>query len=350
MTDIWFCLPGLLEAWFLILTGDFLRYFLSAGGVFLVLWIWRRDHLLHRRIQATFPETAQMRREFAYSLSTVLVFSVVGLGIFLGKDAGIWRIYDDIGEWGWGYYALSIVVAIVAHDAFFYWTHRLMHNRRLSRTIHRTHHLSHNPSPWAAFTFDPAEALVQALFLPVFLLIVPIHGSAVMVFLIHMIVRNALGHSGFEVMPRGMATHPVFGCVTTVTHHDLHHSAPTGNYGLYFTWWDRVMGTEHPGYRDRYVQVTEGESARLANKGKTATWAAGAALVSCLVAAAEAGAQPPTILGDWATAGYEARVEIARCEDEAAPCGTIVWLWDPIDEHGTEAPPDPAFTRRVTAR
>lgn len=29
-------------------------------------------------------------------------------------------------------------------------------------------------------------------------------------------------------------------------HHDLHHAQAGWNYGLYFTWWDRLMGAEHP--------------------------------------------------------------------------------------------------------
>ena len=27
------------------------------------------------------------------------------------------------------------------------------------------------------------------------------------------------------------------------------------NFGLYFTWWDRWMGTEHPRYHERFESV-----------------------------------------------------------------------------------------------
>ena len=43
----------------------------------------------------------------------------------------------------------------------------------------------------------------------------------------------------------------------TTTHHDLHHSAGNYNYGLYFTWWDRMMGTEHPEYKERFRAVAK---------------------------------------------------------------------------------------------
>ena len=350
MTDIWFCLPTLLEAWFAILMGDFLRDFLAAGGVFLALWVWGRDRMRHRRIQAQFPGVIQMKREFAFSMSTVLVFSVVGLAIFIGIDAGVWRLYDDIGEHGWLYYGASMALIIVAHDAYFYWAHRLMHHRRLFRLFHRTHHRSRNPSPWAALAFDPAEALVQALFLPLFLALVPIHGSAVLVFLIHMIVRNALGHSGFEVMPRAIVAHPIFGWFTSVTHHDLHHSSPASNYGLYFTWWDRLMGTENPDYQDRYAQVMGREPVKKAGDRRVGGWFAAVVLAAGLVAATGAAAETPSVLGDWATAGYEARVEIERCGNSAALCATVVWLWNPVDERGGHRTdrqnPDPALRSR----
>jgi sterol desaturase/sphingolipid hydroxylase (fatty acid hydroxylase superfamily) len=54
-----------------------------------------------------------------------------------------------------------------------------------------------------------------------------------------------------------MADHRFWGNLTTTTHHDLHHNGSFNhNYGLYFTWWDRLMGTEHPCYREIFREVT----------------------------------------------------------------------------------------------
>ena len=73
---------------------------------------------------------------------------------------------------------------IVAHDAWFYWTHRALHHRRWFRAVHGRHHASLHPTPWAAYAFHPVEALVQAVFLPLFLLFVPMHEGAIAVFLV----------------------------------------------------------------------------------------------------------------------------------------------------------------------
>ncbi|MBB3167458.1 sterol desaturase family protein [Simiduia aestuariiviva] len=47
--------------------------------------------------------------------------------------------------------------------------------------------------------------------------------------------------------------------LTTPTHYDLHHQKFNGNYGLYFTWWDRWMGTEFPGYKADFKRAATAE-------------------------------------------------------------------------------------------
>ena len=77
-----------------------------------------------------------------------------------------------------------------------------------------------------------------------------------MLFALHQIFRNALGHAAVEMLPRGFATHALGRYFTTTTHHHLHHETAQGHYGLWFTWWDRWMGTERADYLVRYAQAT----------------------------------------------------------------------------------------------
>jgi sterol desaturase/sphingolipid hydroxylase (fatty acid hydroxylase superfamily) len=63
------------------------------------------------------------------------------------------------------------------------------------------------------------------------------------------ILRNAMGHAGVELMPRWWLSSRLTRWISTTTHHNLHHAGSFNhNYGFYFTWWDRLMGTEHPDY------------------------------------------------------------------------------------------------------
>jgi hypothetical protein len=44
--------------------------------------------------------------------------------------------------------------------------------------------------------------------------------------------------------------------LNTSTHHAMHHEAFRANYGLYFNIWDRLLGTNHPQYEQRFAAVT----------------------------------------------------------------------------------------------
>jgi sterol desaturase/sphingolipid hydroxylase (fatty acid hydroxylase superfamily) len=73
--------------------------------------------------------------------------------------------------------------------------------------------------------------------------------------MIFQIARNTVGHCGYELLPADKNDRPLFDWMTTVTHHDLHHARAGYNFGLWFTWWDRWMGTEDPTYHVRFAEV-----------------------------------------------------------------------------------------------
>lgn len=239
--------------WLLFMRTDMTRYAVFAIGVWLVLWILLARPLAERKIRQARPPARQLVTEFLVSLRSVAIFSTFALAPFLLERADLLPGPRLAASWGPAWFWASLVLMIVAHDAFFYWAHRLMHDPRLFRRFHRRHHLSHNPSPFTAYSFDLREAAVMALFVPLWVLLVPTPWPAVGWFIIHQIARNTVGHSGYELMPARPDGRPMFDWLTTTTHHDLHHAEAGWNYGLYFTWWDRLMGTEHPDYHARFA-------------------------------------------------------------------------------------------------
>lgn len=236
--------------WSFTLVLDVGRYVVAACGMALILKLFWNAGLGRRKIQTRLASHAQIRREILTSLRTGIIFSLTGVVVVLGAIHGVFTIYTDFEIAGVVYLGISLIAIIVAHDAYFYWTHRLMHHPRLYPYFHRTHHRSVTPTAFAAYAFDVPEALLMALFTPLWLLMVPMHGLGMFLFMAFMIVRNVMGHAGVELMPRGLADSRWFGWINATTHHDLHHSSFHHNYGLYFTWWDRMMGTEHPAYRE----------------------------------------------------------------------------------------------------
>jgi Delta7-sterol 5-desaturase len=243
------------DVWPNIYLLDLLRYLIPASLAFLIFWVIAKKGLMHLFIQRTMPKSRQLWKEFAYSMSTVVIFSLIGFGVYSAKHAGHTNMYPNISDYGVVYLIVSLVIAIVFHDFYFYWTHRLMHHKKLFKYVHRVHHESTNPSPWAAYSFHPWEAFIQALVMPILVFSLPLHSLAAFLFLVYMIIRNVIGHLGFEILPKGFTKNKWLNWNTAITHHNMHHEHFHSNYGLYFTWWDKLMKTENSKYHEAFDEV-----------------------------------------------------------------------------------------------
>jgi sterol desaturase/sphingolipid hydroxylase (fatty acid hydroxylase superfamily) len=242
-----------------LLTAEYvthlIRYALFAGAAYLVFYVWFRRRIISWKIQAAFPKSAEMRREILYSLLSFGVFCGAGLLTVVFHRLGWSHIYFKISKYGWAYLCFSLVVLIFVHDTWFYWTHRLMHWKPLFPFFHRVHHLSHNPTPWASFSFQPLEAVVQSAIFPLTVLWLPTHPLVAILWLFYMTAMNVFGHLGFEILPAGFLKNRFLRWHNTSVHHNMHHRYVHCNYGLYFNIWDRLMGTNHPRYEEEYDRV-----------------------------------------------------------------------------------------------
>lgn len=230
------------------------RYLIAAGGLTLFLLVfraWAGNRRIQRKRSAKF---ADYRREFLSSIRTVFVFGVTTLATLIGREMGVINFsLDNVPLWT---VAWQFALIVVLHDAWFYWIHRAMHSKRLFKATHLHHHKSRTPTPWTAYSFTTWEAMLEAAYMPLFLLVTSLAGLeyagfAIFLFLWHMILRNVMAHAGSELFPAGWVDNPLTDWISTTTHHDLHHS-DRANYGFYFTWWDRWMGTEHPRYKEEF--------------------------------------------------------------------------------------------------
>lgn len=238
-----------------IFAFDFGRYLTAASVTFVIVWLLRRTAIKGRKIQSREATLADMRREFLQSVQAVLVYVVGACFLIWGREVGLF--YDVFGEgFGLGIDLLILAAMVIAHDAYFYWAHRFMHHPKLFKHFHRAHHRSITPTPWAAYSFAIPEAFVMFMFVPIWQFFVPTPGWVMFAWLNFQIIRNAMGHAGFEFFPRWWLSTPLTSWINTTVHHDLHHNGGfTTNYGLYFTWWDKLMGTEHPKYHVKFAEV-----------------------------------------------------------------------------------------------
>lgn len=234
---------------------DLGRYVVFAVSMWLALWVLLPGVLAHRKVRPDSPPARQLVSEFAHSVRSVVIFSLILTIPHVAWQLG-WRAWEGAEArmtgpwWFWG----TVLAVLVAHDAYFYWMHRTIHRPRLFRRYHRRHHRSMNPSPFTAYSFDLREAALEIGFFAGWALLLPEPDGTIMTAVLIQLFINTLHHSGYELMPSWRGR-PMFGFLTTTVHHDLHHARAGYNYGLYFTWWDRWMGTEDPTYLAEFERV-----------------------------------------------------------------------------------------------
>lgn len=232
------------------------RYLIIAGLAFLVWYVLLRRLLASRKIQARYPRFRDYAREIGFSITTVFIMSFIPATVLgspeLTKHT---KFYTDIRLHGTTWFILAFPIMALIHDTYFYWMHRLMHHPRVFRIVHLVHHRSTNPSPFAAYAFHPLEAIVEAGIFLVFVFTIPVHFFHLLFFFLFMIIYNVYGHLGWELYPKGFSRHWLGRWINTSVNHNMHHQYFTGNYGLYFLFWDRLMGTIRPDYEQRFDEV-----------------------------------------------------------------------------------------------
>ena len=232
-----------------------LQYAAIALAFWGTLHVLLRRRLAHRLISG-WPRRGDVGREIVYSASSLLLYSA-GAAAILGLLAdGRVEIYEDPRRHGIAWLLLSLPVLLLWQDLCFYASHRLMHTRWMFRHVHGVHHRSREPSPWAAYAMHPVEAMVNGGLPLLALAVMPVQEHVLGLFVLHQVARNIHGHAAIESLPRGFTRHWFWGRFTTTTHHHLHHETAQGNYGLWFTWWDRLFGTERVDYLQRFDAAT----------------------------------------------------------------------------------------------
>lgn len=202
------------------------RYLLGSGFFYLCC---------PQRSERTF-----ISHDIYWSLMSSGVFAFFSAVLIKSWHAGKTQIYTDFNLYPLWYSVVSLCLYLIVHDLYFYLGHRLFHLKLMK--YHRTHHRSLAPSAWTSFSFHPVEAIFHAIFLPVMVLIVPIHWSTLLIYLSLMGLFGITNHLGREIYP-GFFEKKL--TLITATHHQKHHENPNVNFGLYFTWWDKILNTEH---------------------------------------------------------------------------------------------------------
>lgn len=234
-----------------------LRYLILGGIIFLVFYVLFPEKFSRRKIQDRLAGKKDFLREIVHSLKSTFILGIT-IGIFAYTPLRQYSfMYEDIHDFPVWWMPLSLLLALIFHDTYFYWMHRTIHHPGLYKTFHILHHKSVNPSPWASFSFNTSEAVLEALIVPIVMWTIPMHYSMLVTFGFASFFGNVYGHLGYEIAPRWFRNTWLFEVINSSVYHNIHHSRFKGNFSLYFRYWDRWMGTEHPDYVKEYDRIQE---------------------------------------------------------------------------------------------
>ncbi|HTM91608.1 MAG TPA: sterol desaturase family protein [Flavisolibacter sp.] len=247
----WFLIATLVV--FAVVIG---RYLLVAGIFYGVFYLWFPQKWQQRKINNRGYKKDQFRKEVFWSTITALLFAVAGAGTLLLWQKRYTKVYFDANDYPLWWLPLSLIIALILHETYYYWLHRWMHHPKIFKVVHKVHHDSNITSPWTAFSFHPIEGFFQAIFLPALLMVLPMHLYVLIIQLTIMTFSSVINHLDIEIYPKNFHKHFFGRWLIGATHHSLHHKQFKYNYGLYFTFWDKWKRTESPLYEKLFEEKT----------------------------------------------------------------------------------------------
>lgn len=228
------------------------RYFLVVGGTYLFVYSPFSQALIHPQKPYQAPSWILIRHDIKLSFFSAGVFALAAAFIMSAYSSfGMTRLYSHAQQYGLWYLGASYLAVLVLQDTYFYFTHRLFHHPLLFRWIHQGHHCSRHPTPWTSFAFDPLEAIVQSLFLVGIVFVIPLHFITLIAVLMTMTVWAVANHLGIEQLPLSFPHDWLGKWFIGPAHHSIHHLNYTVHYGLYFTFWDTLLGTQDRNYEQK---------------------------------------------------------------------------------------------------
>jgi Delta7-sterol 5-desaturase len=192
---------------------------------------------LGRVIDARRMPADQLAREWRQSAMSILIF---GCGLIIPwwmVRQGWAQVHDGNPPWR---VLVELAVLLVWNDLHFYAIHRALHHPKLLHAVHAAHHRSIVTTPWSTYAFHPVEALLLGSVLLPPMLVWSFTPSALALLPILSLTYNAVGHGNCKALPRRWRW------LSNAHDHHLHHACHRGNYGFFFTFMDRLFGTQLP--------------------------------------------------------------------------------------------------------
>ncbi|MBY0452258.1 MAG: sterol desaturase family protein [Bdellovibrionaceae bacterium] len=214
-------------------------YFGTAAFCFGILYKW--SYLKKRKLNSELTENLTPQRQIMYAGGYFFAAAFLDALFVSIAYAKYTKIYTQINYMGVLYFIGSFLIYILGYEIFYYFAHRLLHTNFLYKHVHYVHHRVRSPTVLSIYCFHPLEALGYFIFHMSFVLLVPIHPTALLISSLFLHQGNVTGHLGYEIFPDKFKNKFTF--LNSATGHFYHHQYQTCNYGYTFTILDKIFKT-----------------------------------------------------------------------------------------------------------
>lgn len=139
--------------------------------------------------------------------------------------------------------ALDVIIFLLTMDFGMYVSHRLAHHRWIYPWVHARHHTHESVNAISLLVLNPMEVLGFGSLMLAVMMLVPLSGASVLIYLLLNVLFGTLGHTGVEPFPDSWARQRVLREIGSSSFHAGHHRTPTTNFGFYTQIWDRLFAT-----------------------------------------------------------------------------------------------------------
>lgn len=222
----------------LILFGMILNFaiYLGSLGLYALLSSFSRS----RQMGESQPI---LKSDIVLSLITVLCNTLVFiLGVLLWKYGFI--VLNPNQQWA--HVLLEVFLLTIIMDLLMYLFHRTVHFLRYFRKVHERHHEHQSTNMLSLFVLHPIESIGFGLMMLAVIWLFPFSATGIAIYLLINSLWGTIGHLNTSVLPPFWLKVAKKSFLCTSEFHYLHHQNPDYNFGFYFSFWDKILGTLHP--------------------------------------------------------------------------------------------------------
>lgn len=232
--------------------------FLSVKAA--VLLVWFAALALGERLVPAAPRPSgsdrpRLIRNLGLWVVNTLMHPFITLPISVAAASVALWTRPEFGFWP------ALALDLMLLDLWAYWWHRANHRWPLLWRFHRVHHLDRFLDATSAVRFHPGEVLISALARAPIIILADIPILSIALFDTLAVAAAVFHHSNVRLPARVEAT--LRQLVVTPSHHWVHHHVvrrdTDSNYGLLFTFWDRMFRSWSPTTRTPGMPIGAGD-------------------------------------------------------------------------------------------